>query len=220
VGPALRLLLLGPPGAGKGTQARKLAERLGVPHVASGELLRQAAADRSPIGLKAKAYMDRGEYVPDEIMIWFISEHLNELGADGFVLDGFPRTIEQAKALDLELDTEQRPLQIVIGLDVPDDEVERRLTGRRTCPSCQRTYHMHYDPPAVDEVCDEDGTKLATRPDDEPETVRRRLQVFHQQTDGLYDYFRERGNLVSVDGCGELDEVSKRIDEAIEAGPR
>lgn len=212
----MRLLLLGPPGAGKGTQARKLAERLDAPHIASGELLRQAAADESPIGLKAKSFMDRGEYVPDEIMIWFISSHLNALGVSRFVLDGFPRTVTQARALDAELAEAGIPLHLVIQLDVPDEEVERRLTGRRTCPTCQRTYHMHYDPPVNDEVCDDDSTPLETRADDRTETVRRRLEVFHRQTDDLADYYRASGNLVVVDGIGDLDEVSKRIDEALE----
>ncbi len=213
----MRLLLIGPPGAGKGTQARKLAERLGVPHVASGELLRQAAAAGTEIGLEAKSYMDRGEYVPDETMISFISDHLHAVGARDFVLDGFPRTRRQAEALQEVLHEDGLPLELVVHLAVPDEEVVRRLTGRRTCPSCQRTYHMHYDPPADDEVCDADATALETREDDRPETVRRRLTVYHRGTQGLLDYYEASGLLVTLDGMGDAEEVAERIDKALEA---
>ena len=213
----MRLLLIGPPGAGKGTQARKLAERLDVPHVASGELLRQAASAGTAIGLKAKSFMDKGAYVPDEIMIWFISSHLNSLRAAHFVLDGIPRTLGQAAALDEELAEGGLPLELVIHLAASDEEVTQRLTGRRTCPTCQRTYHMHYDPPATDEICDDDATGLVTRADDQRETVRRRLDVYHRDTQGLITYYERAGILVTIDALGELDEVSERIDKALEA---
>lgn len=212
----MRLLLVGPPGAGKGTQSRKLAERLGVPHIASGELLREAIARGTEIGLKAAAYMDRGDLVPDDLMIWFISTKLDALDAQGFVLDGFPRTVNQAEALDKALAEQGLPLDLVIHLFTQDEELIRRMTGRRTCPTCHRTYHMIYDPPATDERCDDDQTPLVTRADDSYETVKHRLEVYRRDTEDLIRYYTESGLLVTLDGLGEPAEVSSRIDEALE----
>lgn len=212
----MRLLLVGPPGAGKGTQSRKLAERLGVPHIASGELLRDAIARGTDIGLKAAAYMDRGDLVPDEVMIWFIATKLDALKAQGFVLDGFPRTVNQAEALDKALAEQGLPLDLVIHLFTADEELIRRMTGRRTCPACHRAYHMVYNQPKEDERCDDDQTALVTRADDSYETVRHRLDVYRRDTEDLIRYYSESGLLVTLDGLGEPSEVSDRIDAELE----
>lgn len=213
----LRLLLLGPPGAGKGTQARRLSEDHDVPHVASGDLLREAVTKGTSLGLEAQAYMDRGDYVPDDLMIRFIAERLEEPDAEGFVLDGFPRTMAQARALTRRLEELGRPVDLVIALEVPHDRIVERLAGRRLCPECQRAYHMTYDPPRNDERCDVDGNRLVTRPDDEPDTVRHRLRVYAEATEGLRDHYEDLGLLVVVDGEGDPEEVSERIDKAVEA---
>lgn len=211
----MRILLVGPPGAGKGTQARQLAERLEVPHIASGDLLRGAIAEGTELGLAAKAYMDRGDLVPDELMIRFIADRVSEPDADGFVLDGFPRTDAQALALDEVLERIDRPLDKVIHLDVPNEEIVDRLSGRRMCPTCQRAYHVKYDPPQEPGRCDEDGTELVTRPDDAPETVQHRLDVYHSATKGLLRHYDRDGVFSCVDGIGTVDEVAARIHKAI-----
>lgn len=213
----MRLLLLGPPGAGKGTQARRIAEEHGVPHIASGDLLRDAIRRQTPLGTEAKRWMDEGDLVPDDVVVQIVAERLEAPDAEGFVLDGFPRTREQAAALDRMLDGAERSLDAVIHLEVPDEKIIERLSGRRMCPTCQRAYHMVYDPPAEDERCDEDGTGLVRRRDDEPETVRHRLEVqYHAPIRGLLAYYAEQGRLCTVDGLGSVEEVATRLDEAIE----
>lgn len=213
----LRLLLLGPPGAGKGTQARRLSERHGIPHVASGDLLREHVQKETELGKEAKGYMDRGDYVPDDVMIRLICERVGRPDAEGFILDGFPRTMPQANALSERLEELGRPVDLVVALDVPSELIVERLSGRRLCPTCQRAYHMTYEPPADDEVCDEDGTELVTRPDDEADTVRHRLRVYAEATEGLRAHYDEVGLLVVLDGTGDPEDVSERIDKAIEA---
>ena len=216
--PPLRLLFIGPPGAGKGTQARRVAEGLGVPHIASGDLLREAIRAGTPLGLKAKEYMDRGELVPDDLMIGFISDRIEQRDARaGFVLDGFPRTLQQARALDAALAEGGIALDGVLHLEVPDELIVERLAGRRTCPTCQRAYHMLYDAPKTDERCDDDGAALTARPDDAPDTIRRRLEVYNEATSGLLSYYEDGERLVTVDGVGYVEDVAERIDKAIEA---
>lgn len=213
----MRLLLVGPPGAGKGTQARRLAEEMGVPHIASGDLLRAAIGAGTKLGLEAKSYVDRGDLAPDVVVVRIVSDRLTEPDASAFVLDGFPRTKEQALALDNVLAKLDLPLEQVIHLEVPDDEIVERLAARRYCPECHRAYHMLHDPPRSDEVCDDDGSKLARRPDDEPHTVRHRLAVqYHEPIGPLLNHYKDRGILVSVEGVGTVEEVAERVAKVAE----
>lgn len=212
----MRVLLVGPPGAGKGTQARRLCDALRVPHIASGDLLREAIDRETDLGLEAKGFMSRGDLVPDGVVVEIVAERLRRPDAEGFILDGFPRTRDQAVALDRVLDDLSRPLDAVVHLTAPEEKIVERLSGRRICPTCQRAYHMVYDPPADDERCDDDQTPLITRPDDEAETVRHRLEVqYHEPIRGLIDYYDEQGAVIAVDGLGTVDEVAARLDDAI-----
>jgi adenylate kinase len=197
----------------------RVSERLKVPHVASGNLFREAVGAGTPLGIEAQRYMNRGDLVPDDITIGIVAERLGRPDAESFVLDGFPRTRHQAEALDDILEKAQRPLDLVIFLDVREDELTQRLTRRRMCPKCQRTYNMTSNPPKSDEVCDEDGSKLIVRTDDDLEAVLRRFDVYHRETEELVDYYKNRGLLVRVDGLGSVDEVAQRLDEAIAGGP-
>lgn len=212
----MRLLMLGPPGAGKGTQAKRLADRYGASHVASGDLLRAAVAQGTDLGRQASEYMDRGEYVPDELMISFILDHLADNEISDFILDGFPRTLAQAEALDAALAKNGLELEVVISLDVADAEIVERISGRRVCTGCGRTYHVSVDPPSSEGVCDACGAALEQRTDDKPETVKHRLEVYRQGTAPVVSHYRSSGLLVDVDGVGELEEVTKRIDEVVE----
>ena len=217
----MRVLMAGFPGAGKGTHGRRLGADLGVPHIATGDLLRDQVAQGTQIGREAQTYMDRGDYVPDHVMIEMIKLRLSQPDTEkGFILDGFPRTQGQATALDKVLADLGQQLDAVILLEVPFEEMVRRLSGRRTCPTCQRPYHMDDDPPADDERCDDDGTPLERRSDDEPDTVRHRLKVYEDRSAGVIDYFDEQDGLVRrVNGEASVGEVSKRIDGALGLNP-
>jgi len=209
--------MLGPPGAGKGTQAPNLAARYEVPHVASGDILRYVVAWKFPIGLKAKEYMDSGELVPDEIVLELLRARLAQPDArEGFVVDGFPRTLPQAEALDDILAEIGHKIDVVVYLDVPDELIIFRLSQRASCPTCGRTYNLLGSPPKNDMVCDRDGTGLFQRKDDTPEVIANRLQVFHRQTRPLVKYYEDRDLLVAVDGAGSEDEVLDRIVGEIE----
>ena len=209
---ACRLLLLGPPGAGKGTQAERLTQDFGLPYFATGNILRQAVAEGTELGKKAKESMDAGELVPDELIVGVILEALEtDEAQDGFLLDGFPRTVEQAEALGAALDKVGRRLTGVLLIDVPDEEVVRRLSGRRTCVKAGHTYHVEFDPPKRADVCDQDGSRLVQRDDDTPETIRKRLDVYHRQTEPLVDYYDERGLLRRFDGTRSPTEVHDHI---------
>lgn len=211
----MRVILLGPPGAGKGTQAVRIAERFDVPHVATGDLLRFAVEWETDIGLRAKEFMYAGELVPDEIVLELLQIRLSrEDAAAGFILDGFPRNTAQADALDGILEKLGRELDVVVSLEVADEVIVQRLSSRWSCPTCGRAFNRPAD---AGGVCDRDGMKLFQRRDDRPEVVRKRLEVFHAQTKPLIDYYEARGKLVHVDGVGELDEVSERIAKAMEA---
>lgn len=208
----MRVVLLGPPGAGKGTQAGLLAERFGVPHIATGDLLRAQVAEETPIGLKAKEYMDTGELVPDELVLEMLRERLSEPDARrGFVLDGFPRTQVQAAALAEILDDIGRQLNAAIAIDVDDDIIVERLSARWSCPKCGRVYNVISSPPKVDRICDVDGATLIPREDDKAEVVKNRLEVFRKQTMPVVAFYIQRGLLRAVSGLGSTEVVLKRI---------
>jgi len=215
------VVLLGPPGAGKGTQAEGLAERLGLVHVASGDLFREAVAAATPLGRQVQAYMERGELVPDGLTVRMVLERMAQPDCRaGVILDGFPRTVAQAEALDQALAAQGQQVDAVLLLTVPDEVVLERLTGRRICRNCQAPYHVSFNPPAVEGRCDRCGGPLYQRDDDREETVRRRLQVYHEQTAPLVSYYRERGLLREVDGRGDVEAVAERLVQALEAGAR
>jgi adenylate kinase len=208
----LNLILVGPPGAGKGTQAERLTEDFGLPYYATGNILRKAVADGTELGRQAKQHMDAGALVPDDVIIGVILEALaGDEAADGFLLDGFPRTVPQADALGAALEKAGRRLTAVLLIDVDDDEVVRRLSGRRTCSKNGHTYHVEFDPPKHDDVCDQDGSKLVQRDDDKPETIRRRLAVYHDQTEPLVAYYEDRDLLRRFDGSRTPTEVHDHI---------
>lgn len=208
----LNLVLLGPPGAGKGTQAERLVEDFGLPYYSTGIILREAVADESELGKVAKKSMDEGELVPDDLINKVIAERLDSGEADdGFLLDGFPRTTGQAEMLEQTLAGRGRGVTSVLLIDAPDDEVVRRLSGRRTCSKNSHVYHMEFDPPKNEGVCDQDGSRLVQRDDDRPETVRKRLSVYHDQTEPLIQWYEDKGLLRRFDGTRSPDEVHDRI---------
>jgi len=208
----VRVAFLGPPGAGKGTQARELAREWGVPHVATGDMLRDAAAAGTPLGREAKGYMDKGALVPDDVIIRMIAERLRRPDAGrGFLLDGFPRTIAQAEGLEHLLKDLGQPLERVVYFDVSEPELLRRLTGRRVCRACQTAFHLVSAPPTKAGVCDRCGGQLYQREDDTEATVRHRLGVYARQTAPLLDWYRGRGLLVSVPGEGPIETIRGAI---------
>ena len=216
----MRVVLLGPPGAGKGTQARRLAMRWSVPQVATGDMLREAVAHGTRLGLEARPYMDAGDLVPDAVIIGLVRERLAQPdGRKGFVLDGFPRTAAQAEALDRLLEAEGTPLDRVVLFQVADDEPVARLSGRWVCRNCGRNYHVTLSPPRVPGRCDACGGELYQRTDDEEATVRRRLAVYARDTRPLVDYYRQRGLLTTISGTGTMDAVHAELVRATE-GPR
>ncbi|CAB4928068.1 unannotated protein [freshwater metagenome] len=207
----LNLILLGPPGSGKGTQAERIREDEDLAYIATGDMLRQAVADGTPLGLQAKGFMDAGELVPDDVIIGMIGDRLSSADArDGFLLDGFPRTIAQAEALDAALREHGRDITTVLLFDVADEEIVRRISGRRVSAS-GRVYHVDFDPPKVEGVDDVDGTPLVQRDDDRPETVLRRLSVYHEQTAPLVGYYEERGLLQSIDATVSPSQVAEHV---------
>ena len=201
----MNLVFLGPPGAGKGTQAKRLSADLGFVHISTGDILRDAVSKGTALGRKAKEYIDRGELVPDELMIALIEEVLPPGG--GVIFDGFPRTIPQAEALDELLERKRMAVDGVILFELEDEEIVRRLTGRRTCPSCGAVYHLVYNPPKEDELCDHCGAKLIQRDDDREEVVRKRLQVYRDQTAPLIDYYSNKNKLIRLDAGRPIDEI-------------
>ncbi len=208
----LNIILLGPPGAGKGTQAERLVEDFDLPYYATGDILRDAVKNGSELGKKAREYVERGDLVPDDVICGVIMERIDESeAADGFLLDGFPRTLGQAKVLDDALGKRSRSLTAALLIDAPDDEVVRRLSGRRICVKAQHLYHVEFDPPKHEGVCDQDGSRLIQRDDDKPETVRHRLEVYHEQTAPLIGYYEQKGLLRRFDGTRSPAEVHAHI---------
>jgi adenylate kinase len=208
----LNLILFGPPGAGKGTQAERLRTDFQLPYIATGDMLRDNVKRGTELGREAKSYMDSGALVPDDVIVAMVAERLQEEDArDGFILDGFPRTIEQAEALDRQLAELGRRITAVLLLDVPDEEVERRLAGRRVCVKAGHNYHVEFDPPKHDDVCDQDGSRLIQRDDDKPEVIRNRLEVYHEKTKPLIGYYDEQGLLRRIDGTRDPAEVNDHI---------
>lgn len=213
----LYILLLGAPGAGKGTQAAFLTEKLGIPHVASGDLFRAAIANQTELGKLAKSYMDRGELVPDDVTIAMVMERLSQPDcAGGALLDGFPRTIEQAKALEKALAERGSRLAMVLYIRASEATLLERLGGRWTCRQCGAVYHERFNPPKQPGICDACGGELYQRPDDQPETQRRRIRVYLDQTAPLIEYFKERGLLVEIDGEQDVETVRQAVEAALE----
>jgi adenylate kinase len=203
---------MGPPGAGKGTQAERLVDDFDLPYYATGDILRAAVKDESDLGKQAKEYMDKGDLVPDDLICEVIMERVDSQEAeDGFLLDGFPRTDGQAKTLEEALEGRDRQLTAALLIEAPDDDVIRRLSGRRICKKNGHVYHLEFDPPKNEGVCDQDGSQLVQRDDDKEETVKKRLEVYHDQTESLIDFYEERGLLRRFDGTRQPDEVHNHI---------
>ena len=210
----MKLILLGAPGAGKGTQAEKIVEKYGIPAISTGNILRAAVKDGTEMGLKAKSFMDAGQLVPDEVVIGIIKDRLKEKDCEnGFILDGFPRTIPQAEALDkmgIVIDK-------VVDIEVPDEKIINRMSGRRVCEKCGASYHLEYKKPKVEGICDACSGTLIQRKDDHPDTVKSRLDVYHSETEPLKDYYEKQGKLTVVEGQEEIEDTTRLLIEALEA---
>ncbi len=209
---SMKIIMLGAPGAGKGTQAKKIAAKYQIPHVSTGDIFRANIKNGTELGMKAKSYMDAGGLVPDEITIGMLLERIHEEDcAGGYVLDGFPRTIPQAESLTEALKARGEDIDYAINVDVPDDHIISRMSGRRACLACGATYHIVFNPPKQEGICDICGEKLVLRDDDKPETVQKRLDVYHSQTKPLIDYYKEAGILAQVDGTQDMEVVFQDI---------
>jgi len=212
----MKLIMLGAPGAGKGTQAKQIAAKYNIPHISTGDIFRANIKSETELGLKAKEFMDQGLLVPDELVLELVADRLSQADAmEGFVLDGFPRTIPQAKNLTQTLEKINSGINYAIDVSVPDENIVRRMGGRRACINCGGTYHTKYLTPKVEGVCDACGSELVLRSDDEPETVLKRLGVYHKQTAPLIDYYKEMGLLVTVDGTLAINDIFNTIVEII-----
>ncbi|WP_277678963.1 adenylate kinase [Gracilibacillus dipsosauri] len=212
----MNLILMGLPGAGKGTQAEKIVEKYPIPHISTGDMFRLAIKEGTELGQKAKSYMDEGALVPDEVTIGIVEERLSKDDCQkGFLLDGFPRTLAQAEALDELLAKMNKSIDYVLHVDVDTDELVERLTGRRICPSCGTTYHVKFNPPKQEGICDKDGEKLIQRKDDQPDTVKNRIEVNLEQTQPMLDFYSDKGSLVKIDGSQQIDQVFHDIDEKL-----
>ncbi len=208
----MRLVLLGAPGAGKGTQAKKLIEKYGIPQISTGDLLRAAVAAGTPLGKEAKSYMDKGELVPDRVVLGMVEERLKQDDCKkGYILDGFPRNTAQAEALDKMLGSLGMSLSAALSVDVPFDDLMKRLTGRRTCKACGQMYNVYFNPSKKEGTCDKCGGALFQRDDDKEETIKKRLEVYNAQTAPLIDYYRKKGILGSVNGTGSIDEIFRTV---------
>ena len=204
----MKIIMLGAPGAGKGTQAKKIAAKYAIPHISTGDIFRANIKNNTELGQKAKTYMDKGELVPDELVVDLIMDRFKEADcANGYVLDGFPRTIPQAEALDKALSANGESVDYAINVEVPDENIINRMSGRRACVGCGATYHIQFNPTKVEGICDACGEKLILRDDDKPETVKNRLSVYHEQTQPLIDFYAKKGILKEVDGTVDMEDV-------------
>jgi adenylate kinase len=213
----MRVVLLGAPGAGKGTQCKGLVERYNLLHLSSGDILRQERAADTELGRKAQHYMDSGALVPDEVIIEMMAGAIEKAPAAGFILDGFPRTVNQAVALDEALDADGRKIDVVLNLQIDDEVVARRMTGRRSCPKCGAVYHVENLRPKKDGLCDRDGTPLVQRSDDSPEVVTNRLETYHRQTEPLVDYYMNNGTVLTFDADRDPEQVRASIFEKLDS---
>jgi adenylate kinase len=212
----MRLVLLGAPGAGKGTQAKKLIEKYGIPQISTGDLLRAAVAAGTALGKEAKSFMDKGELVPDRVVLGMVEERLKQDDCKkGYILDGFPRNTAQAEALDRMLGALGMSLSAALSVDVPFEDLMKRLTGRRTCKACGQMYNIYFNPPKKENTCDKCGGGLFQRDDDKEETIKKRLDVYSAQTAPLIDYYRKKGIVSSVNGTGSIDEIFKEVCKAL-----
>ncbi|WP_101021954.1 adenylate kinase [Staphylococcus epidermidis] len=208
----MNIILMGLPGAGKGTQASEIVKKFPIPHISTGDMFRKAIKDETDLGKEAKSYMDRGELVPYEVTVGIVKERISEDDAKkGFLLDGFPRTIDQAESLSQIMSELDREIDAVINIEVPEEELMNRLTGRRICEKCGTTYHLVFNPPKVDGICDIDGGKLYQREDDNPETVSNRLSVNVKQSKPILEYYNNKGVLKNIDGSKDIDEVTNDV---------
>lgn len=214
----MKIVMLGAPGAGKGTQAIKIAEKYHIPHISTGDIFRANMKNGTDLGIKAKAYMDQGLLVPDEITIDMLMDRIKQDDCEnGYILDGFPRTIPQAESLTAKLGEMDQKIDYAIDIEVADENIISRMSGRRACVSCGATYHMVFAPPKKEGICDKCGGGLVLRDDDKPETVKRRLEVYHEQTKPLIDYYRKAGTLAEIDGTQEMEKVFRCIADILGA---
>lgn len=212
----MKIIMLGAPGAGKGTQAKKIADKYGIPHISTGDIFRANIKNGTELGKKAKTYMDQGALVPDELVVDLVVDRVAQDDAkNGYVLDGFPRTIPQAEALDKALEAINEKVDYAINVEVPDENIINRMSGRRACVACGGTYHIKYIPTKVEGICDACGGELILRDDDKPETVKKRLDVYHEQTQPLIDYYTGKGILKEVDGTQDMEDVFKAITDIL-----
>ena len=213
----MRVVLLGAPGAGKGTQCKRIVDKYGLLHLSSGDILRQERAAETELGRKAQSYMDSGGLVPDEVIVEMMAGAISKSPQSGFVLDGFPRTVEQAVELDKLLALTGKKIDVVVNLKIADEEVAARMTGRRSCPECGAVYHIENLKPKVEGKCDKDGTELIQRPDDSLEVVQSRLKTYHEQTEPVVDYYKNNGTVYDIDSGESADEVSELIFKRLNA---
>lgn len=214
----MNMILLGPPGCGKGTQAKILIDAFNIPQISTGDILRETIKKKSPLGMEAKTHMDRGALVPDHLVIKIIEERLKQADCNrGFILDGFPRTVSQAEALDTLLSQMGSKLEYVFSIEVEDEELIRRLTGRRVCRTCGESYHIEFNPPRQEGRCDSCQGKLYQRDDDNEETIRNRLNVYRDQTSPLINFYQKRNVLHSIDGIGSIEDIKERLLASINA---